>query len=36
MDGYCEVSCLAQKAYPDFPDQALDQVSENNSLRDLS
>ena len=27
MDDDCEVSCLAQKAYPDLSHQALDQVS---------
>ena len=36
MDYGCEVSCLAQKAYPEFPYQALDQVAREQFDRGLS
>ena len=36
MDFGCEVSCLAQKAYPEFPYEALDQVSLEQFVRGLS
>ena len=36
MDYGCEVSRLAQKAYPEFPYEALDQVSREQFVRGLS
>ena len=36
MDFGCEVSRLAQKAYPEFPYEALDQVSREQFVRGLS
>ena len=36
MDFGCEVSHLAQKAYPEFPYEALDQVSREQFVRGLS
>ena len=36
MNFGCEVSCLAQKAYPEFPYEALDQVSREQFVRGLS
>ena len=36
MDFGCEVSCLAQKVYPKFPYEALDQVSREQFVRGLS
>ena len=36
MDYGCELSRLAQKAYPEFPYEALDQVSREQFVRGLS
>ena len=36
MDFGCEVSRLAQKTYPEFPYEALDQVSREQLVRGLS